>query len=209
MLTALPFLFEQLFPLIFVALVPLLLATAPATAGVEFTRGWIMGAVTILTGFWWVPATIARFEGFGLPLALPFFALFVAYYALQFALFTAVTAALRRRGSSWVPSPLVIASVWTLLEWGFPKVIPWYLGDSLASAVLLRQAADSVGVHGLSFLILICWLNALLAKAIAQRHLRPLLTAAVVLLTWLAYGAVSIRSSASGDGFAITIIQGA
>jgi apolipoprotein N-acyltransferase len=207
-LTALCFVHPSLWPLLLVALVPLLVAAARVPPGRAFALGWVMGAVGHAIAFSWILPTIARFEHTSAAAAVPFFGAFIAYYALQFALFAG--------GISWqargavrpshddqpaavdlsLSTCMFAAAWWTTLEWAFPKIIPWSLADPLAAAPVLRQAADLGGVHGLSFLVV--FVNAAVAGAVVRRdlppwrRLRPVATAAAVLSVVLIYGALRI-----------------
>jgi apolipoprotein N-acyltransferase len=144
--------------------------------------------------------------------ALPFFVVFVGYYALQIALFAAGVAWASRQQPA---TPVVFAAAWwVLLEWGFPKIIPWSFGDTLAASPLLRQGADLCGVYGLSFFILI--VNACCAAAVTQRRapptqrLRPVATAATLMLAAAAYGALRLHQLATpaDDQLNVVIVQG-
>ena len=78
-LGALCFLRYSLWPLVFIALVPLLLAVVDSSPRRAFVLGWLTGTVGFVGAFSWVLATIARFEGISSLVASPFFALFVSY----------------------------------------------------------------------------------------------------------------------------------
>jgi apolipoprotein N-acyltransferase len=218
------FLSAKLSTLILIALVPLLVAIPndrpPRPAALfGLWLGWLMGVTGHALAFWWLVPTIARFEDISAAGSLPFFALFVIYYGFQFALFAL--------GAAWVvtslrrASPLILGATaagwWTLLEWGFPKIIPWSLGDALAASSLLRQAADLGGVHGLSFLIVL--VNALLAAAIRESErgfsgqLRPIFIAALVLVVWSGYGFTRQRflegeQLVLRDALEVAVVQG-
>ena len=217
-------------PLIFIALVPLLLAvgTDPRRA---FVLGWVTGSVGHVGTVGWVLAAIARFENISWIAALPFFGLFVAYQALPFGLLATAVAWARGRtqengASGWLSMCLGVASWWVVLEWAFPNVLPWSLGEPLATSPLLRQAADVAGVHGLSFVV--AFINTAIAAALMGRgpaagvgpagplpfgslhraksgrllgtplpqRLRPLAAAATVLICTAGYGAVRIHTFA-------------
>jgi apolipoprotein N-acyltransferase len=188
-----------LWPLAFVAFVPLLVAIAGSSRRRALLLGWLTGTVGFIGAFSWVLPTIARFEGISSLQALPFFALFVCYYALQLAMFAGGVARMQdgeaHPGLSTRLSGLMFpAAWWVFLEWGFPKVIPWSLGDTLAASAVLRQGADVAGVYGLSFLVIL--VNAALAVAIVTRHPRALLPGAALLLLAVTYGWLTLHRSA-------------
>jgi len=200
------------YPLAFVAFVPLLTSVTEVPPPRALLLGLAAGVVGHAGGFVWVLPAIARFEGVSTLAALPFFLLFLFYHALPFAFFAAgacrltaarrenaleVRRAARRSRGFAFGGPVRIASLWVVLEWMFPRVIPWHLGSTLGPSRLLRQGADLAGVYGLSFLVMV--VNALLAGAwMARRRWVVVLrcgTAAVLAVSLAAaYGALRLRS---------------
>lgn len=169
-----------IWPLVFVALAPLLSRCAHHRRSQVLALGWLAGSAFYLLAFYWVLPTIARLQDLSLAASFPIFLVFLAYHGLAFGLF-----ALAVRESTWPSSPIVIrsfavAATWVLLEWIYPRVIPWYLGDALGPSDALRQAADLFGVLGLSFAIASA--NALLAAAIASEGRRQRLVIGAVLI---------------------------
>jgi apolipoprotein N-acyltransferase len=149
----------SLYPCAFISLVPLMIAIAGRSAGRALFLGWVAGIVFYACGFSWLPLAIVRFEELPYAWSLPIACLFWSAHALHFALFAA---GVRWLGGSTL-NPLVVASWWVLLEWGFPKAVPWTLGSTLGPSFSLRQAADLFGVYGLSFAVVA--VNALIASA--------------------------------------------
>lgn len=210
----------SLTPLVFISMVPLLVAIsgsrsrqAPSTSlRTGFTLGWLTGAVGLAGAFRWALPTIARFEHFSVLFAVPFFLLFVGYYAVQLGLFAAGVAWMSRQRPA---APILFtAAWWVILEWGFPKIVPWSFGDTLAASPLLRQGADLYGVYGLSFFILI--VNACCAAAVTEdrmppgRRLRLVAVAATLLLAAGAYGALRLHEFAApaDNQLSVTVVQG-
>jgi len=76
-------------PLALLALAPLLLAARATDVRRAFALGWLAGVIAHVGVLHWVATAIARFEQTTAAAAVPFFAAFVAYQALQFALFAA------------------------------------------------------------------------------------------------------------------------
>lgn len=224
-LTGATFRVPVLGPLVFVTLLPLLAATF---GGVR--RAMLAGAACAATGyavaFGWVPAWLVRFQGLPVRYAWMLFAGALAYQALQIAGFAAGVALMARRarraalppGVAFAPS---VAALWVVLDWVFPKLVPWTLAGALAPAAWLRQAADLGGMAGLSFAIVL--VNALLLPPLAPwaslggaaRRLqvrRRLVAAAAVLTTLLAYGAwrtsAGIESGSPRAVIAALLVQG-
>ena len=146
----------------FIAFVPLLQATRTRAFHEAFALGWVYGAVFYGLAWRWVLPTIARFQEVSLLNAALFFILFVVYHGAQIGLFAALSTSGRTFAAAVAAA--VVASWWVVIEWGFPRVIPWHLGDALAPAPLLRQMADLGGTYLLSFIIV--FINALLYSAL-------------------------------------------
>src|SRR5438445_13315615 len=88
MLLAAPFLFPLLFPLAWVAFVPLFLIIHEAEGlrrAVYF--GWLMGFFTHLIGFHWLVYTISIFGGFSYPVSALVFLIYAALQGVQMAIF--------------------------------------------------------------------------------------------------------------------------
>lgn len=215
LLVALAFPPYALWPLVFVTFVPLLVAVEHSSPGRAAGLGWLSGVVVHLGAFPWLLATIARFEHASSLLTLPFVLLFIAYHSLQLAGFGLAAAWLTRREPSILRACLV-ACAWVLLEWGFPRVFPWFLANPLADSPLLRQAADIGGAYGLTWVIVFvngCVAGAVIRWRAASRSWRPLLAALTVILALIAYGARQLARQA-GPGAArpqvlVTLVQGA
>ena len=83
-----PYLLPALFPLAWVAFVPLffVLERANSLRGAIF-YGWLMGLAAHLIGFHWLTYTISAFGGFPYAASIIIFILYAALQALQMALF--------------------------------------------------------------------------------------------------------------------------
>jgi apolipoprotein N-acyltransferase len=138
-------------PLIVVGMA-LLIAVARRVSGVAaFGVGLVAGMSGLALAVGWLWPTISSFAG--IPKATGLFCglVLLVYHAVQLALFGVVASS--SAGGGHEGSRL--AAAWVILEWLFPHVVPWSLGDALAGSALLRQGADLGGVHGLSFLIVV------------------------------------------------------
>lgn len=161
-LIAAPFLWPVLFPLTWLAPVPLL-------AAIEGARDWrralwagaLAGAVVIALGFHWLVYTIHVFGGVNYAIATAAYALFVAYGAIPFVAFAALV-----RACGLGPLGLFPAAFWVAVEFWYPNLFPWYLATSQNPFTLLVQSADLTGHYGVTFLLLWCgtalyqWLRA-------------------------------------------------
>src|SRR5437870_3005134 len=124
-LLALPYLFPLLFPLAWVAFVPLLWATRQATIPQALFLGWLTGIVAHLLGFYWLNYTIKVFGGYSYGLSAVIFFLFVAYSGLTLGLFTVLV-----RCYGLGPLSLFPPVFWVVIEFWFPSLFPWHLPGS-------------------------------------------------------------------------------
>jgi apolipoprotein N-acyltransferase len=106
------------------------------------------------------------------------------------------------------------AAAWVALEWVFPKVFPWSLGDALVGASRLRQGADLGGVHGLSFVVVLAaaWFALGLDRRLSWRE-GAIRLAVGATLPLLLIGYATARSTADPAPAArpvrVAVVQGA
>ena len=167
LLLAVPFLQPILFPIAWVAFVPLFWVIGRAESlrrAISF--GWLMGFVAHLVGFYWLVHTISVFGGFSYPVSTVVFLIYAALQGLQMAIF-----ALLVRGLGFGPLQIFPALFWVALEFWFPLLFPWHLANTQSSFLWFIQTADLVGPYGASWVIM--WCNAALYKlAFATRRER-------------------------------------
>jgi len=201
------FLRFDLFPLAWVAFVPLLWAIAQARTPREAARiGVVAGLVTNVPAFYWLVYTIHVFGGFGYPLAIFFYGCLSLYAATEFVLFAV---ALQRTGSG--PLTLAAPVLWVSLEFLFPNLFPWRMANCQLHAPLLMQIGDVTGPFGLSFVML--WVSAALAEVLRRpRRLAPLAAAAVATAAVALYGAVRLpmidRAMHAAPTVRVGLVQG-
>lgn len=196
-----------LFPLAWVAFVPLLWAVRHATAAREAARlGFIAGLATNLPAFYWLVYTIHVFGGFGYPLAVFFYVCLTLFTSCEFVAFAL---ALRRTG----PGPLALAApaLWVALEFLYPNLFPWRMAHTQFHVPVLIQIGDLTGPYGLSFVML--WISAALALLLdTPRRLRPLGAALTASLAVVLYGALRLpvidRALAAAPTFRVALVQG-
>jgi apolipoprotein N-acyltransferase len=209
-------------PLVFVALVPLLVwmqreskgPPAP-TAPVEKPRGggwipWITGIVFNAILFWWLvrlPATAMTHPW----IIFPGLLVLAAYLGFYVALFGWLAWFIRRR-TGW--SPLVVApAVWGATEWlksSGPLGCPWgNVSYALAEHPAWIQGASLAGAPGLSIWI-VC-VNALFAGAITSRRWfsRVALAVLAILLTVLPvlWGRARVRAFSPAESVRVALVQ--
>lgn len=188
LLIAAPFLFPILFPLAWVAFIPFFrLLQRGGTLRQALFWGWLTGLAVNLLGFHWLVYTISVFGGFSYVLSGVIFLLFASLAAIQIALF-----GLLIRVCGLGPLNLFPAIFWVAVEFWFPHLFPWQLGNSQTPFLTLIQTADVVGPYGTSFLVL--WLNATINSALFSRDrriqtsLRPAVAVGLLVVAVLFYG---------------------
>ena len=206
---ALCFLRFELWPLAWIAFVPILLAvaTAPRTAAAA-RAGFIAGIVTNVPAFHWLVHTIHVFGGFPISIAAFFYALLSSACALQFVLF-----AIAVRRSGFGPLAIFPALHWVALEFLFPNLFPWRLANSQFHVLPLLQIGEVTGPFGLSFVMV--WASAAVVKSRLEgvRSGRMALAgASLAIAAVVAYGAWRIprvdRAIASAPVVRVAIVQG-
>jgi apolipoprotein N-acyltransferase len=180
----------NLWPLAWVALVPLFLIVARRTQpGRCFLLGWLFGTVFFYGSCYWLTYSMIHFGGI-----LPWLAfLLLLPGAVLLGIFPGVlTLVLARLIRNWETSALFLAPLlWSALEWGRLETTGqlWNaIGYSQAYHPLLIQTARWGGVYVVGFFIV--FVNAAIAFVILKRSVRALvisstlitLTALLVLL---------------------------
>ena len=187
-------------PLLFVALTPLLLLTLHARPGRSALSGFVFGLVYNLALLYWILIVLGRYGGLPLWISLPALLLLAAYMACfpaAFCFFLSVLAGRSRHRERPMATLLWSAPVlWVGLDYlrgillsGFP----WMdLGYGLFSQPKLIQAADLGGHHLITFSLVL--FNGLVAAVIDRqrrnvrwnpRQERRLLLAAIAFLVFV------------------------
>lgn len=207
LLIAAPWLHFALWPLAWVAFVPLLWALDGApTRGTALRIGLLAGLATNVPAFYWLVYTMHVFGGFPYPLALFFYACLSLFTSLQFVL---LAAGLRVLG----PGPLALAApaLWVTLEFWFPNLFPWRMANSQLEVPLLLQSGDLAGPYLLSFVMV--WVAAAVARVLREpRQLAPFACAAAAACALVLYGAVRIpqiaEAIAAAPAVRVGLVQG-
>jgi apolipoprotein N-acyltransferase len=199
----------DLYPLAWIALVPLLSAIAQAKSfNQAFMPSYSAGLAFFIGCFYWITETMMIYGGLSAPLAAGVGALFAVSFALYFVLFGfAVYAAVRRFGSRGL---FFAAPLWVTVEWLRSILVsgfPWMLsGYALVPYAGILQIAAWTGVYGLSFLATA--VNSFIAFGILQDHkgrALPLGAAAAVILVSWSLPVFAVRSS--GEPIAVRLVQ--
>ena len=193
-----------------VALIPLFKSLEGLAGKRAFTAGFFFGLAHNLTLVYWVVFVMQHYGNLPLAASLGILLLLAMYLALYPALFSLLASALGRSlfcfkaAGLWVALEFVRANVLT----GFP----WCLvGYSRYRDLPLIQAADLVGVYGISFVIVLA--NALLYRLLLERPLKAVrLDSALALLVAAliyAYGFYRLSEEpAPGSSIRVTVVQG-
>ncbi|MYC77245.1 apolipoprotein N-acyltransferase [Candidatus Poribacteria bacterium] len=192
----------NLFPCAWVALVPFFIALTRTT---DWKSAFWIG---YLTGFLFfaglLPAILLLYPYANIFATLVGYLLLVGYTALYFAVFAVLMRFVPRRSS--VLFSLSAACIWTALEWVRSWLItgfPWgSIGYSQWNNLPGIQIASLVGVHGISFVIVL--FNASIATLLCNRHqwrqeIRTVVLSLILTLFCFGYGILQLQSAAPLD----------
>jgi apolipoprotein N-acyltransferase len=203
------FLDFSLWPLGWIAFVPILLAIARGPSVRQaIAVGVVAGLATNVPAFSWLVHTIHLFGGFPLWLSWLFYLGLSLYSAAQFVLFVL---AVRLAGLG--PAALFPPLFWVALEFSYTNLFPWRLANSQENIPVLLQSGDLAGPFLLSLVMV--WTSAAVVQAIAEgwRAARSGLSlAALTVVALVAYGVTRlpvIEAMAAGSpGMRVGIVQG-
>lgn len=163
-LLAVPFIDFALYPVAWVALVPLLWRLAQVRTYREAViAGVAAGMAGLVPAFWWLTYTIRVFGGFPAPIALFFYLCLSLYGAGMFTLFAL---GVRRAGFGLLGVNVPV--VWVALEFLYPNLFPWRVGHTQFHLPVVTQIGDLTGPYGLSFVMV--WFGAGLTLFLRSRR---------------------------------------
>jgi apolipoprotein N-acyltransferase len=167
-LTVSPMLYEPLWPLAWVGLLPLFVALRGVSAARAFALGWWTETLMYGLGTYWLVNTMVDFGYIPLPLSLVFFVIVAAANGVRMGLFAWWVRRMQASDSPWWYRLLLPPCAFVALDFAFPRVFPWYLGFLQYPALPLIQVADLTGIHGVSFMLVLC--SAGIAAFVAVRR---------------------------------------
>ena len=180
--------FDQWY-LAFVAWVPLLvwLPRAMPTPKQALQAGWLAGSLLHLVFYWWLVHTMQAMSGFPWLLAVSVHVIFatvmglhqgIALWLVRRLVATGPASMLRSLGRA-----LAVGTLWATVEFAVPYLFPWYQGNAFFRVPVLTQAADILGIPGVSLLCLAT--SSVLAQALAAKPYRwqPLVPLALLSTT--------------------------
>jgi apolipoprotein N-acyltransferase len=186
-------------PLALVAYVPLLvwiLRDRPSVRQAAWA-GVVQGTVLHLCVYWFLVFTMQSMSGFPWALAVAVHVFYSGIMGIHQGLFASLATTVfgqdRQTGPASVRTALTLAALYMVIEFAVPFLFPWYLGNAFYQTSTWIQAADLVGVVGVSGLAMAC--NVLIALALVRPVVRrlSLVSAAVLLLAWGSYGLLRIQ----------------
>jgi len=211
----------NLYPIAFIALVPLLISLQGKDLKAAFYLGMISGFVYFLGTVYWVSHSMHVY-GY-IPIVVTLFAVVVLcmYLALYVGIFSLLFAYLK--SGPQVPASLVAPLLWVSLEFlrtyaltGFPWSV---LGYTQYEFLTLIQIADITGIYGVSFMVVavsgMIFDIILCGRERSSRHPgagRPVavsivFTAAIIIFA-LVYGVAELNSKENGRKIKASVIQG-
>jgi apolipoprotein N-acyltransferase len=201
----------DVWPLAFVALVPLFVALAGQRPKHGFWLGWTAGFGMTITGFYWLSYTLEVFSGFPQPLCWLFQAILCGYQAGRIGLFGWLATRGEKRG--WGRG-VALALAFAASELLFPLLFPWFYGATVHQIVPLLQIAELGGPIAIS-LVLVGFNYAvaeLVLSRLEQRTPRRLALAAAAAPALAAiYGLIRIpmvdARSAAADKVEVGLVQ--
>ncbi len=207
----------DLWPLSFVALVPVLWALDPLGEKQPLSRrqlvsiGLLFGFVVNVGGYYWLTGMLERFSGFPFFLCVLFASVVWIYQGCTLLIF----AVLYRKARLWGAGNVIAAScAMCLAEWLFPMLFTHYFGNSLHLLPIAIQAADLGGPLLVTFLLTAssAGFYALLISLRSRKAQRVDLTLASILWVLnLGYGAYRIAEvdarSAQAKQLRVGIVQ--
>jgi apolipoprotein N-acyltransferase len=210
----------DLWPLAFVAFVPLIYAIdpendpsgAPLTWKRVFGVGFFAGLAMNLGGFYWLSTTLRSFSGFSLPICILLMTIVCSYQALGLTLLALIYRFARVRLSIGNLGAAVIAMC--LSEWLFPELFTKYFGAALHGLPLAIQVGDLGGPLLLSGLLIAASVACYELGKLALKRPFKRKRVAIVASLWVAtliYGAYRIhavdREAAASDHITVGMVQ--
>jgi apolipoprotein N-acyltransferase len=176
----------DLYPLAWIALVPLLAVVANTGSVVQvILASYISGVVFFAGSCYWITETMTIYGGLSIPLAVGVGALFAVMYALYFVLFgLGLHVAVKKFGKRGL---IFAAPLWVTVELlrailfsGFPWMLSGY---ALVPYTGVLQIVTWAGIYGLSFVATA--VNSAIAYGFVQRNIKWIgAAAAAVLIAW-------------------------
>jgi apolipoprotein N-acyltransferase len=148
----------ELWPVLFVALVPLLYVAQCNDPKRSFFFGLLTGFCHFTLLLYWIVIVLGRYGGLPLFFSIPALVLLSLYMSLYLACFAMFSSAVLKRQSAFV-AMWIIPAIWVGLDWlrailfsGFPWMDPGY---ALWQHPFLIQISDLFGHYSITFMLLL------------------------------------------------------
>jgi len=185
----------SVWPLAFVAWVPLLVAMHRQPTRRAVLLGWTAGLTMNVAGFFWLQRMLQTFSGFPAPICFLFVLIVCAYQGGRIGFLGWLYGRASARG--W-PAALVFAGAFAASELAYPVLFVWYYAATVHEAPVLGQLAD-VGGPILVGLVLVA-ANLLVAEPLLARlerrpvNIGTLASGAIAVVFAVCYGALRISA---------------
>jgi len=142
--------------LVWIFLIPLLIALRKRSISDSFRIGFLTGLVYNIGITYWVVFVIVRYGYLPLYVGVVIMVLLALYLSMYVAIFAAGVTFLRKRGiAEIIAAPLL----WTSLEYGKSHLLTGFPWENLAYALhenlSMIQIADITGIYGITFVIVV------------------------------------------------------
>ena len=191
---ALAFPHFDVWPLAWIAWVPVMLVMEDKRFAASFGLALLAGATANLVGFFWMTNMLHQFGHLPFLLSVAIVTGGSFYQALSIALALSLSALLARR-HGWHQA-LVLPVLYTGFEAFHPILFPWFLGNCQYRLLHLIQMCDLFGISALTFVVVLG--NAAFFQVVQsirrkdRRFVMPVVLFAVVLGASLVYGHIRL-----------------
>lgn len=168
----------DIWPLTFIAFVPLLVALRSQTPKHAALLGLICGTTMNVTGFFWLLEMLRVFSGFPTVICMVFVLIISAYQGGRLALMGWLYSRGEARGYA---RNLVFCLAFAASELAYPLLFPWYYAGTVHKVPLLTQTAELGGPILIGLLLVLVNL-AISEVVVARMETRPVHLKQVALL---------------------------
>jgi len=194
-----------------VALAPLFFVLPGASGRRAFVTGWLAGIVANVGIFHWIVHTAVSMSGFPFVLAAGVLLAFSAYSGVAIGIIAVLCRPLVSRRGAVLTLPAVVVAV----EFGWPNLFPWHIGNAYFRTPFMLQGTDLTGIYGASFVSAAVSVAVAAAfRDILKKKMPGLVApvvAAVIVAAWTGYGVVRafvVEEDAQGaDTITLALVQ--
>ncbi len=140
--------------LAWVCFVPVLFAIKNKKPKESFFLGILTGLIINWVALYWLVGTLTRFGGLPVAVSILFIFIFCLYSSIQFGIFTYFISKFKLLQAKSALNCLIIALIWAAVEYFYPVLFPYGIGNSQGFYLSIIQVVDLFGLNFLSFLIL-------------------------------------------------------